>query len=409
MRTLLTSSIALIAATAAVPCSAQVAAPQSLLVSGFTSAAVHTYAEADGTPLGKLGPDASAPGAQSLRYGPDGNLYAAAEVSNAVLRFDGATGQFLGPFVADDPLTPVDESGGLDNPTAAVFGPDGDLYVGNFDADNVLRFDGATGQFLGVFVPAGSGGLNGPDAGMTFGPDGHLYVPSFNNNRVLRYDGASGAFLDVFVAPTEGNLSRPRMLRFRGDGSLFVTSWGNARVLRYDLAGVFQGVFASAVPTPTGLVFAPDSGDVLVTSDNANTVRVLDDLTGAALGTLVPAGSGGLVGGTFVEFFPDRELHLARPVPFGAGQSATLAISNATPGATIYVLIGTAGAASVAGPCAHDWIGVANPVVVPLAADARGALAITGVVPAAAAGATFFLQVFELATCRSSELVVVEA
>jgi hypothetical protein len=42
------------------------------------------------------------------------------------------------------------------------------VYVTSFDNDSVLKFDADTGAFLGVFVPAGSGGLNGP-TGLTFG------------------------------------------------------------------------------------------------------------------------------------------------------------------------------------------------------------------------------------------------
>ncbi len=42
----------------------------------------------------------------------------------------------------------------------------------------MLRYDGSTGAFLDVFVPAGSGGLDGP-LNATFGPDGNLYVGSF--------------------------------------------------------------------------------------------------------------------------------------------------------------------------------------------------------------------------------------
>ena len=193
----------LLALALATPVAAQT---PELLVSGYTSQSVHRFDPATGASLGSLG---SVPGAQSVRYGPDGHLYVCAEEQDRVLRFDGATLAPLGPFVWDDPATPGDESGGLDTPTAAVFGPDGALYVADFDGDRVLRYDGQSGAFLGVFVSAASGQLDGPDAGMVFGPDGDLYVPSYWNNRVLRYDGTSGAFVEAWVTPTEGNPSAP--------------------------------------------------------------------------------------------------------------------------------------------------------------------------------------------------------
>ena len=92
-----------------------------------------------------------------------------------------------------------------------------DLLVTSRLTDEVLRYDGDTGAFLGVF--ASGGGLSNP-VGLTFGPDGHLYVASGNNNRVLRYDGVTGAFLGIFAS---GNaIASPRNLNFGPDGHLYV-------------------------------------------------------------------------------------------------------------------------------------------------------------------------------------------
>jgi len=43
-----------------------------------------------------------------------------------------------------------------------VFGPDGNLYVSSEVTDEVLRYNGETGNFIDAFVTAGSGGLAGP-------------------------------------------------------------------------------------------------------------------------------------------------------------------------------------------------------------------------------------------------------
>ena len=91
----------------------------------------------------------------------------------------------------------------------------------------------ATGAFLGVFVAAGSGGLDGPQ-GIAFGADGHLYVSSSVTNTILRYDGSTGAFLDAFVpAAANGGLSTPAGLTFGPDGNLYVASPWNFRVDKY--------------------------------------------------------------------------------------------------------------------------------------------------------------------------------
>ncbi len=78
-----------------------------------------------------------------------------------------------------------------------------ELFVSNPGAidgtGNILRYDERTGDFLGVFIPDGSGGLGRPD-GLVFGPDGNLYVCSGGPDCILRYDGITGDPL-----PSRGN------------------------------------------------------------------------------------------------------------------------------------------------------------------------------------------------------------
>lgn len=61
-------------------------------------------------------------------------------------------------------------------------------------------------------VAAGSGGLGGPH-GSAFGPGGDLFVGSAGTNEVLRYDGATGAFEGVFVSSSTG-LINPVAIHF---------------------------------------------------------------------------------------------------------------------------------------------------------------------------------------------------
>ena len=97
-----------------------------------------------------------------------------------------------------------------------TFGPDGNLYVANFKANNISRFNGKTGAFIDTFVPDGSGGLNDPVKPI-FGTDGNLYVSGLNSNNVLRYDGKTGAFIDTFVAVGTGGLNGAGFLAFTED------------------------------------------------------------------------------------------------------------------------------------------------------------------------------------------------
>lgn len=271
------------------------ALPGRLFVSGFESNRVHTYRARDGA----VGPAIPVQGPQSIVQGPDGLLYVCAEKADRVVRIDPGTSTVLDVFVQDDPLTPEDENGALDGPTAAVFGPDGDLFVTSFESDEILRFDGASGAYEGVFVAAGLGGLDGPDAGTKFGRDGLLYVPSFWNDRVLRYD-ANGAFVDEFISFREGNLRQPRDLVQHG-GDWYVASSFNGRILRYTAAGEFVGIFAS-VNRPYSLAFNGYDDDLYVVNLQSNAVRVYDGKSGAFLRAIVPGGTGGLDGAVFLCF-----------------------------------------------------------------------------------------------------------
>lgn len=240
--------------------------------------------------------------------------------SNTITRFDEQTGKFLGDFT-----TPG--SGGLRAPDDLTFGPDGNLYVSSggsselsllestYPQDSaVLRYS-PTGQFLGV--AASGNGLTRP-YGNAFGPDGSLYVSSFRTNQILRYDGKTGAFLGVFASDNNNglgaanSLNGPNNLLFGSDGSLYVATEGTAndtsgnlafsfdsQVLRYSPNQVLgkesttnPRIFISQ-PTPLpesqgfvsllGLTQAPNK-DILV-SDFAGGIRRYD-LAGMLVDTL---------------------------------------------------------------------------------------------------------------------------
>ncbi len=178
----------------------------------------------------------------------DATLYLGNSDSNTIVLFDELTGTIQGNFV-----TPG--LGGLRAPDALTFGPDGNLYVssggnsgGNLFAPNyptdsaILRFS-PTGEFLGV--AATGNGLTRP-YGNAFGPDGNLYVSSFRSNQILRFDGKTGQFLDVFASDNNGGLGSlnglngPNELLFGPDGSLYVTTEGTANTATGDLSFGFN-------------------------------------------------------------------------------------------------------------------------------------------------------------------------
>ena len=267
------------------------AAPgEELLVADFGGDAVARFDAETGERLGTWkAPELD--GALGMTFGADGALYVASEEANAVLRFDDASGELVDLFIADDPRTQVDETGGLQGPGAVLFGPDGALYVSSFDGDAVLRYDGTTGDFIDVFIAEGAGGLNGPDAGMVFGPDGALYIPSYYSDQVLRFDGITGDPLGAFT-PDDSTMKRPRTLLFV-DEHLLVTSEGSGEVLRYsadtgDYVDALVPSSAGLLKEPAGMAQTAD-GTLMVVSLGAQTVEAFDTSTGEHLGTRVGA------------------------------------------------------------------------------------------------------------------------
>lgn len=140
-------------------------------------------------------------------FGSDGNFYLGNGADpttggggGTVIQYDGLTGEVLNSnFVNDPELSPLDVINGLD----------GNIYVSSefpFGQENsvgtVRVYDIDAGVLLDV-LDAGvdAEGVPRLDAprGLGFGPDGNLYTSSTGTGSVVRFDGATGDFIDVFV------------------------------------------------------------------------------------------------------------------------------------------------------------------------------------------------------------------
>ena len=130
-------------------------------------------------------------------FGADGNLYVSDFGANQVFRFN-PSGTLLGAFVQSNLHGSID----------VKFGPDGNLFVANRETNNISKFDRSTGSFLGIF--ASGNGLSKADS-FDFGLDGNLYVASRTANKVTRFDGMTGAFIDEFIV---SGLNDPHTIKF---------------------------------------------------------------------------------------------------------------------------------------------------------------------------------------------------
>ena len=224
---------------------------------------------------------------------------------SSILRYDGTNGDFIDVFVGDDPNTDADETSGLVRPYGIAFSPDGDLYVASFLSDQILRYDGETGNFINVFdVGDGEpGGLNGPNGLLfiddslyvttqgsraTVDPDTGEIFPDFSAglpSQILRYDSLEvGAEPTVFATPEPSPDSLDFVsllgLELGSDGDLYVSDFAND-ILRYDLkTGELVDTLSTNYTTDTppsnnfigSLAFAPD-GDLLTVGFDIDTLQ----------------------------------------------------------------------------------------------------------------------------------------
>lgn len=205
----------------------------------------------------------------------------------------------------------------------------GDIVVANIGDHSVSVFDGETGVYRGYAFEPGAGGLENP-TGVAFGPDGNLYVGSSGTAAILTYDGATGEFGGIFASGPP--LERPFSLIFGPGGDLFVSS--GTSVLRYGADGSFRGYAArdDALEQPIGLAFGPD-GLLYVVNSTAPAISRFDPRTGELVDTAV---TDSLAFPSDIALGPEGDLYVSnasahRVVRFDRGSGAFEAVVATLP------------------------------------------------------------------------------
>jgi DNA-binding beta-propeller fold protein YncE len=183
-----------------------------------------------------------------VAFGPDRNLYVPSQDSNLVGRYygphasEGAPGAPMpqpealreaegknpppGTFVPSEEHVPT----GVRAVRRAIFGPEGDLYVADRDADSVKRYHGRSGKLRREYRQRH---LQAPVHLLFRATDGALLVGSRDQHAIFAIDTASGETVTL-IEPGAGGLQAPAGMAFGHDGKLYVCSRETKQILRYD-------------------------------------------------------------------------------------------------------------------------------------------------------------------------------
>src|SRR5262245_39717720 len=94
-------------------------------------------------------------------------LLVSGSLGDHILRYDAQTG-------APHDLFTSKAFSDVDYVLDMAMGPDGRVYVASYDNDSIRCFDATSGDMMSIFIPSGSGGLDGPTSMMFH--DGSLFV-----------------------------------------------------------------------------------------------------------------------------------------------------------------------------------------------------------------------------------------
>lgn len=210
-----------------------------------------------------------------------------------ISRFNATTGAFIGEFAT-----------GLGGPTRMKIGPDGLLYVLQWQGNGKVRRYNLDGSLVDDFTAIGvqtSIGLDWDDAG-------NLYVSSYNGKYVRKFS-PTGADLGNFVSTS---LAGPTNIWFAENGELMVVDYNANSVKRFDSQGNFIGILLSGLPQGEGVDFFPN-GNFIIGSGGSHSVRIYS-ASGTFLSNLAVPGALGLLTPNAVVLRPispstTRELH----------------------------------------------------------------------------------------------------
>lgn len=257
---------------------------------------------------------------------------------NALLVFDGQTGEFTGTLENLETFPAIEGFDGLlvnNDPRDVVLdGPFGALstsllvntgFVPPAPGNDLTLRISQSGDFVEVFADLGDSGFFVDPGGAVFGPGDDFFVGSRTEGTVFQFDAETGAFVPNEPVPGDASLTGffdpsavdfPRGFvfdpatgdLFLGSGSNPVTGEGADTIIRVDFETreieTFVGPDQDATFSPLDVILNPDASQIVISSEfpfmggslaaaNPGTVRFYDIETGELLSVFDPVDENG--------------------------------------------------------------------------------------------------------------------
>jgi sugar lactone lactonase YvrE len=110
-------------------------------------------------------------------------------------------------------------------------------------------------------------------------PPTTVFISDYSASAVVRYDGATGDLIDVFAAGEDDHIDRPANVRLGPDGNLYLAGFGHGDIVRFDRGGTMMGVFfqdTRVLEEPVELLFHGEEL-VILGNDTQNAIVLASD------------------------------------------------------------------------------------------------------------------------------------
>ncbi|HEX6804768.1 MAG TPA: Ig-like domain repeat protein [Terriglobales bacterium] len=248
--------------------------------------------------------------------------------SSTLLAFVPIYGTGGAPLAALSPGTAsIITTGGvsLSYPFQAAIDGSGNIYVGNYNGNNVVKIVAGGGS--ASVVSTGAYTLN-EAAGVAVDGAGNLYIADYGNNRIVQVK-STGAASVLAITGLGTAINQPAGLALDGAGNLYIADWGNSRIVKVTPAG-------AGVVVATGSYTLTASGITGVAVDPSGNIYIADRIANHIV-KVAPSGAASLVSVT--------GLTLSNPQGVAADGNGNLYIADS--GHRRIVRLTTAGTATI--------------------------------------------------------------